>query len=457
MRLTVIGCGYLGAVHAAAMADIGHTVLGIDVDPQRVRTLQSGQAPFYEPGLPELLARKVGQGTLRFAALPERPEQSDTGLGEALAEDIRSAQVHFITVGTPQTQGSDQADLSQVWAAVDLLRDVLPERGRRAGSNLPLVVGKSTVPAGTAQEVARRLADRALTVWNPEFLREGFAVADTLHPDRIVYGLPPQADEARSARELLDEAYTPLLAEGIARLTTDYATAELVKTAANSFLAMKISFINAMSTMCEAAGADVTVLAQALGHDARIGHRFLRAGVGFGGGCLPKDIRALRASAQDHGVETLAGLLGSIDAINQRQRDHVVDLAVTSLGAEVRGAAVTVLGAAFKPNSDDVRDSPALEVADRLARLGARVTIHDPQAMGSLHRSHPLLTPAPDAQQALMGAQVVILATEWEEYTGLDPLTAAALVERPVVIDARNALDPQAWRAAGWHYRGVGR
>lgn len=469
MRLTVIGCGYLGAVHAAAMADLGHTVLGIDVDPHRVRTLERGEAPFYEPGLPELLARGVGEGRLRFAAAPAAELSASPGQGgaestghavpeRARVEDIRAADVHFITVGTPQAPGSGQADLSQVWAAVELLRSALPDRSSQDGpADLPLVVGKSTVPVGTAQEVSRRLAGRARTAWNPEFLREGFAVADTLHPDRIVYGLPSHPVEARAAQQALDEVYAPLLAEGIVRLTTDYATAELVKTAANSFLATKISFINAMSAMCEAAGADVTVLAQALGHDARIGHRFLQAGVGFGGGCLPKDIRALRASAQEHGVQALADLLGGVDAINQGRRDHVVDLAAAGCGRDVQGAAVTVLGVAFKPNSDDVRDSPALEVADRLAGMGARVTVYDPQAMGGLDRSHPVLRTAPSIERALEGADLVILATEWEEFTALDPGWAASLVARPVIIDARNALDASAWRRAGWDYRGVGR
>ncbi|BDA65249.1 UDP-glucose dehydrogenase family protein [Actinomyces capricornis] len=442
MRLTVIGCGYLGAVHAAAMAQLGHEVLGIDIDPIKAQKLAQGEAPFYEPELPELLVSGVERGNLRFTADPTE---------KGTAEWIAQADVHFIAVGTPQGTRAGEADLSQVWAAVDLLIPLL------SGGRRPLVVGKSTVPVGTALQTARRLEGRARLVWNPEFLREGFAVKDTLHPDRIVYGLPQDPQEADSARAALDEVYAPMLEEGIARILTDYATAELVKTAANSFLATKISFINAMSTMCEATGADVTVLAQALGLDERIGRRFLHAGVGFGGGCLPKDIRALRASATTHGAQRLAGLLEQVDTINQDQRDHVVDLALERLGRGADRAAVTILGAAFKPNSDDLRDSPALDVAERLADHGARVTIHDPHAMDRVRQDHPRLLPAASPEQALEGAELVILATEWAEFTGMDPHRAAQLVAQPVIIDARNALDPAAWREAGWDYRGIGR
>lgn len=442
MRLTVIGCGYLGAVHAAAMAHLGHEVLGIDIDPHRARKLAAGQAPFYEPGLPEMLVSGVRQGSLSFTA--------DSASQETM-EFIAAADVHFIAVGTPQSSQSAEADLSQVWSAVDLLAGALPQ-GR-----LPLVVGKSTVPVGTAQEAARRLEGRAHLVWNPEFLREGLAVHDTLHPDRIVYGLPDHPEAAREARTVLDEVYAPLLEEGIPRILTDYATAELVKTAANSFLATKISFINAMSAMCEATGADITVLAQALGHDVRIGKQFLKAGVGFGGGCLPKDIRALRASASAHGAELLAGFLEQVDAINTFQRDHVVDLALDMLGSSPQDASITVLGAAFKPDSDDLRDSPAVEVASRLADLGARVTVHDPQALERLATTHPQLHTEPEARQALEGADLVILATEWKEFIDLDPRQVAGLTAHPRILDARNALDPQAWREAGWQYRGIGR
>ena len=438
LKLTVIGCGYLGAVHAAAMAHLGHHVLGIDTRPEQVEALSQGRAPFYEPGLPELLVTGARQGDLRFTSTPTPAE---------LAE----ADVHFIAVGTPQSATGGEADLSQLWSVVDMLHDALPEGGRS------LVVGKSTVPVGTAQQVAERLAGRALVLWNPEFLREGFAVADTLHPDRIVYGVPADPNDAQEAQAALDAVYQDLLEEGIPRIVTDYPTAELVKTAANSFLATKISFINAMAHLCDTAGADVTVLADAIGHDPRIGRRFLQAGVGFGGGCLPKDIRALQASADLHGAVHLADLLGRVDSINREQRDRIVELARTHVGGDLSGRAITILGAAFKPLSDDVRDSPALDVASRLADLGAEVTVCDPQALPVVARSHPHLTLEDDPRAALKGAELVLLLTEWDQFVALDPAEAATGVAERVIIDGRNALDPVAWREAGWTYAGVGR
>jgi len=408
LKLTVIGCGYLGAVHAAAMAHLGHHVLGIDTRSEQVDVLSQGRAPFYEPGLPELLITGAQQGDLRFTSTPT-------------AAELAEADVHFIAVGTPQSATGGEADLSQLWSVVDMLHDALPEGGRS------IVMGKSTVPVGTAQQVAERLADRALVLWNPEFLREGFAV------------------------------YQPLLEEGIPRIVTDYPTAELVKTAANSFLATKISFINAMAHLCDTAGADVTVLADAIGHDPRIGKRFLQAGAGFGGGCLPKDIRALQASADLHGARHLADLLGRVDSINREQRNRIVDLARAHAGGDFSGKAITILGAAFKPLSDDVRDSPALDVASRLADLGAEVTVCDPQALPVVVRSHPHLTLEDDPRTALLGAELVLLLTEWDQFVALDPTETATGVADRVIIDGRNALDPAAWRQAGWTYAGVGR
>ena len=438
LKLTVIGCGYLGAVHAAAMAHLGHHVLGIDTRTEQVEALSQGRAPFYEPGLPELLITGAQQGDLRFTSAPT-------------AEELAEADVHFIAVGTPQSATGGEADLSQLWSVVDMLHDALPTGGRS------VVVGKSTVPVGTAQQVAERLADRALVLWNPEFLREGFAVADTLHPDRIVYGLPADPTRAELGRARLDEAYARLLADGIPQIVADYATAELVKVAANSFLATKISFINAMAELCEATGGDVTALADALGHDDRIGRRFLGAGVGFGGGCLPKDIRAFVARAQELGVHDAVSFLREVDAINQRRRDRVVDLALRSLGDQLPGARITVLGAAFKPNSDDIRDSPALDIAHRLYLLGAQVSITDPKALDAAVRRHPDLVAEPDTQRALQDADLVLLLTEWDEYVQLDPARVANLVRRPVIIDGRNALNPARWRASGWTYHGLGR
>jgi len=435
MKISVVGCGYLGAVHAACMAELGHDVLGIDVDETKVAALSAGRAPFYEPGFEELLTRVLGTGRLRFTTAP--------------GDDLADVDLHFIAVGTPQSD-TGAADLSYVDAAVATLL-----AGAAPGS---VVVGKSTVPVGTAAHLADRLAERDIAlVWNPEFLREGFAVADTLHPDRIVYGLSADPARAELGRTRLDEVYARLLADGIPQIVTDYVTAELVKVAANSFLATKISFINAMAELCEATGGDVTALADALGHDERIGRRFLGAGVGFGGGCLPKDIRAFVARAQELGVHDAVSFLREVDAINQRRRDRVVDLALRSLGDQLPGAKITVLGAAFKPNSDDIRDSPALDIAHRLHMLGAQVSITDPKALDAAARRHPDLVTEPDTHQALRDADLVLLLTEWAEYVELDPSEVATWVRRPAIIDGRNALDPARWRASGWDYHGLGR
>ena len=435
MKISVVGCGYLGAVHAACMAELGHDVLGIDVDDTKVAALSAGRAPFYEPGFEELLTRALGTGRLRFTTTP--------------GDDLADVDLHFIAVGTPQSD-TGAADLSYVDAVVATLL-----AGAAPGS---VVVGKSTVPVGTAAHLADRLAERDIAlVWNPEFLREGFAVADTLHPDRIVYGLSADPARAELGRTRLDEVYARLLADGIPQIVTDYVTAELVKVAANSFLATKISFINAMAELCEATGGDVTALADALGHDERIGRRFLGAGVGFGGGCLPKDIRAFVARAQELGVHDAVSFLREVDAINQRRRDRVVDLALRSLGDQLSGAKITVLGAAFKPNSDDIRDSPALDIAHRLHMLGAQVSITDPKALDAAARRHPDLVTEPDTHQALRDADLVLLLTEWAEYVELDPSEVATWVRRPAIIDGRNALDPARWRASGWDYHGLGR
>ncbi|GAA2040690.1 UDP-glucose/GDP-mannose dehydrogenase family protein [Agromyces tropicus] len=432
MKISVIGCGYLGAVHAAAMARLGHDVVGIDTDAAKVEKLSAGVAPFFEPGLPELLSEGIGSGRLRFS----------TDLADAAG-----ARVHFLAVGTPQLPNSDGADLRYVHGAVDALaRVVAPDS---------LIVGKSTVPVGTAGGLVDRLrtaGSRAALAWNPEFLREGFAVADTLTPDRLVYGVADADDAA-----LLDEVYVDVLATGIPRIVTDYATAELVKTAANAFLATKISFINAMAEIAEATGADVTTLADAIGHDARIGRRFLNAGIGFGGGCLPKDIRAFTARAEELGRAESVAFLRQVDAINLRRRERAVDLAVELLGGSVFERRIAVLGLTFKPDSDDTRDSPALDVAARLHGLGARVRATDPEGIGNARLRHPQLDYTTSAEEALRDAELAVLVTEWREYRDLDPERVAGLMATPRVIDARNVLDPASWRAAGFAYRGLGR
>ncbi|SEI07450.1 MULTISPECIES: UDP-glucose/GDP-mannose dehydrogenase family protein [unclassified Leifsonia] len=435
MRISVIGCGYLGAVHAASMAHLGHDVVGIDVDEAKIASLAAGRAPFFEPGLPEVLQSAAATGRLRFT----------TDL--AAAED---ADVHFVAVGTPQIADGDAADMRFVDAAfASLLDHVKPG---------DLIVGKSTVPVGTAARLAELIAGKqpdATLAWNPEFLREGFAVKDTVSPDRLVYGVPDGEAGERAAR-LLDEVYASAVAAGTPVIVTDYATAELVKVSANAFLATKISFINAMAEIAEATGADVTKLADAIGHDARIGRRFLNAGVGFGGGCLPKDIRAFSARARELGRGEAVQFLDEVDKINLRRRTRVVELVREEAGG-LAGVRVGVLGLAFKPHSDDIRDSPALEIAMRLAEAGAIVTATDPEALENARRRAPGLSFAATAEEAVREADVILLITEWPEFTELDPAVVGELVAHRTVIDGRNALDPASWRAAGWTYRGLGR
>jgi UDPglucose 6-dehydrogenase len=440
MQVSVIGCGYLGAVHAASMVKLGHTVVGVDVDQAKVDRLAAGTAPFYEPGLPDLLAETLATGRLSFT--------TDTA-------GVAGSRVHFLCVGTPQKHHEFRADLSYVDSAFEAL---LPHV--RPGD---LVVGKSTVPVGTAEALAERLQGTGATlVWNPEFLREGFAVQDTLHPDRLVYGLP--TDDAGeptaagvAAREVLDEVYAATLADGTPLVVTDYATAQLVKVAANSFLATKISFINAMAELCEATGADVSRLADAIGHDDRIGRKFLNAGLGFGGGCLPKDIRAFMARAGELGVDQALSFLREVDAINMRRRVRMVDLAREVCDGSIVGRRIAVLGAAFKPDSDDIRDSPALSVAAQMQLQGAHVVVTDPQAVPNARAAFPGLGFADSVAEAVAGAEVVLLATEWSEYRELDPEQLGTLVATRRILDGRNVLDPARWRAAGWTYRALGR
>ena len=435
MKLSVIGCGYLGAVHAAAMASIGHDVIGIDVDKRKIEALTKGEAPFFEPGLPEILTEGIASGRLRFS----------TDLADA-----HGADVHFVGVGTPQQKDGYAADLTYVNAAIDGLVPFL-----RPGD---IVAGKSTVPVGTAADLAVRVEPTGATlVWNPEFLREGWAVQDTIEPDRLVAGVPAGEDGERAA-EVLREVYHPAIAKQTPFIVTDYATAELVKVAANAFLATKISFINAMAEIAEVTGADVTQLADAIGHDARIGRRFLGAGIGFGGGCLPKDIRAFSARAEELGRGESISFLREVDAINLRRRERAVQLVVDAFDGNVFKKNVTVLGVAFKPHSDDVRDSPALDVAVRLRGLGAWVTVTDPEALGNAERLHPQLNYVADRDEALRNADAVIVVTEWDEYRRqLDPEHAASLTTGRVIVDGRNCLDAAAWRAAGWTYYGMGR
>jgi UDPglucose 6-dehydrogenase len=436
MRITVLGTGYLGAVHAACMAESGHDVLGVDVDSAKLAALSDGRPPFFEPGLPELLRRTVDAGTLRFS--------------DSLQEAGEFGEVHFVCVGTPQQPGSYAADMRHVDAVIEGLAPHL-----RPGS---LVVGKSTVPVGTAARLAARIAEVVPAeadielAWNPEFLREGFAVQDTLKPDRLVVGVVSER-----ADTVLREVYAPMLAAGTPYLSTDLATSELVKVAANSFLATKISFINAMAEVCDAAGGDVVTLADAIGHDPRIGRRFLSAGIGFGGGCLPKDIRAFMARGSELGVDEALSFLKDVDEINMRRRQLTVDLARELVGGSFLGTNIAVLGAAFKPDSDDVRDSPALNIAATLKLLGAQVRVHDPEAIDNARALFPTLDYALEIEKACERADLVLHLTEWREYREIDPAQLAAVVRTPRILDGRNALDVPQWRRAGWTVRALGR
>jgi UDPglucose 6-dehydrogenase len=432
LTLSVVGCGYLGATHAACMSSLGFTVVGVDTDPEKVALLQSGKLPFYEPGLDTLLEQEMKTGRLSFT--------TDFSA-------VKDADVHFVCVGTPQSKDGLAADLTYVKAAVAAIAPHLKD-----GS---LVVGKSTVPVGTAQglrDELAKIAPQADLAWNPEFLREGFAVEDTLTPNRLVVGVANDR-----AEEILKEVYEPVIALGTPWIRADLPTSELVKVAANSFLATKISFINAMAEVCEAAGGDVTVLAKAIGYDPRIGSRFLQAGIGFGGGCLPKDIRAFMARAEELGAKQALEFLREIDAINLRARQRVIDVVRGELSDDLTKYKIAVLGATFKPDSDDVRDSPALDIAAQLQAAGAIVVVHDPQGIEPARKRFPNLEYQAVVTDALKDADLILHLTEWKEYRQIDPAAIASLVKSKIIIDGRNMLDRTLWRKADWKFHALGR
>lgn len=435
-RLSVIGTGYLGVTHAACMASLGHQVIALDTDQAKLDSLASGHVPFHEPGLGELLTQAIDSGRLTFTS--------------SWQEVAAQADIHFICVGTPQQQGSEAADLSQVNGAVASLAEHL--------SRPAVVVGKSTVPVGTAARLSEFLVSNSPAgsdvhlVWNPEFLREGFAVEDTLTPDRIVLGISHQEDVAT-----VSAVYAAALSTETPLVVTDYQTAELVKVAANAFLATKISFINAFADLCDAAGADITTLADAIGHDTRIGRRFLNAGIGFGGGCLPKDIRALHARADELGVGEQFNFLHEVDAVNTSRRQRVIELAVNHFNGNISGHTVTVLGAAFKPDSDDIRDSPALDIARALSALGAQVRVHDPVALPVVAKRNLDLELVDDVNDAVRGVELILHLTEWKEYRAIDPQALGGLVAQKAIIDGRNVLDRARWSAAGWKITFLGK
>ena len=432
LKLSVIGTGYLGATHAACMSSLGFEVIGFDTEVSKIELLSKGQVPFYEPGLEELLAEQIKSGRLSFT----------TNIN-----DLADCDVHFICVGTPQVKGGNSADLTYVNSALESIAKLVKAGG--------LVVGKSTVPVGTAARLRNRLIElnpKADLAWNPEFLREGFAVEDTLKPNRLVVGVVND-----SAEKILKEIYASNLKESTPWVRADLPTSELVKVAANSFLATKISFINAMAEICEAADGDVTVLAKAIGYDPRIGSRFLQAGIGFGGGCLPKDIRAFMARAEELGAKQAVEFLKEIDAINLRARQRIIELVRKDLSDNLQGKKVAILGAAFKPDSDDVRDSPALDIAAQIQAAGAIVTVHDPKAIANAQKRFPVLNFSTEINDTLKDAEIVLHLTEWKIYREIDPVKVKSLVKNATIIDGRNALDRQLWRNAGWKFRALGR
>lgn len=426
MKVTVIGLGYLGATHSVAMSKLGHQVIGIEQNPAKLAELQAGRAGFFEPGLDQALNEELTSGRLSFQSSHD--------------EHSADAKIHFLCVGTPQTQGSLAADTSYLYSAIADLAPFLKQDS--------VVVGKSTVPVGTAKALTEKLSElvgfSAELAWNPEFLREGNALSDSLRPDRLVIGVNSKLAEA-----ILREVYEPMIASGVPLIVTDLATSELVKAAANAFLATKISFINAMAEIAEVSGADASELATAIGYDERIGNKFLRNGVGFGGGCLPKDIRALMARAEELGVGESVAYLKEIDKINLRRRVRVIELLKKELG-DVSAKKVLVLGAAFKPDSDDVRDSPALDIALLAAQAGAEVLVHDPIALAGVNKKHPELATEADLVKAFENADAIVLATEWREYLELDPTSIADSVKRKFIIDGRNVLNTANWQAAGF-------
>lgn len=429
LKIAVIGTGYLGATHAACMAELGFEVIGVDSDSSKIEKLSKGELPFYEPELPELLAKHVKSGKLRFTT-----EYSE----------ISNCDVHFICVGTPQSEKGIAADLTFVNSAFKEVAKVAKDGA--------LLVGKSTVPVGTAENLARQLPKHLELAWNPEFLREGFAVQDTLKPNRLVVGVTSNRAEA-----ILKSVYRKNLESGTPWIRANLPTAELVKVAANSFLATKISFINAMAEICEVAGGDVTVLAEAIGHDPRIGNRFLQAGIGFGGGCLPKDIRGFMARAEELGASQSLEFLREIDSINARARQRVIEVVRNVLGMDLKSFKIAILGAAFKPDSDDVRDSPALDIAAQIHEAGAEVLIHDPKAIEPAKKRFPMLNFTADLDECLRDADLVLHLTEWKIYRELDPNKIKKIVKTPRIIDGRNMLNRDAWSAAGWEFKGLGR
>lgn len=433
LKLTIIGLGYLGATTAVAFAKLGHQVIGIDPDAAKIELLSQGKLPFYEPGLEEALREVKAAGKISFAT-EHSPSSS-------------SADIHMLCVGTPQGADGSSADTKFLYSALNSLLPFLDEDA--------VIVGKSTVPVGTAAQIRSYLESKLNfsphIAWNPEFLREGTALKDTLEPDRIVIGTDDPWSE-----KLLRLLYQQITDGGVPLISCDIPTAELVKVAANSFLATKISFINAIAEIAEVAGADTVKLAEAIGYDDRIGSKFLRNGIGFGGGCLPKDIRAFVARANELGVGHSVAFLNEIESINLRRRARVLEIAKDELG-DLSSRRVAILGAAFKPETDDIRDSPAIAVAEQFWLAGAHVVVHDPKALHNVRRVFPQIETQPTVELAIANAELVVIATEWNEYREANPCELAKLVSNRLVIDGRNILDVKLWQQSSWQIIALGR
>ena len=429
MKLSVIGTGYVGLVTSACLADVGHDVIGADRDADRIQMLRQGRSPIFEPGLEEVLARGAASKRLRFT--------TDT------VEAVRGSEVVFITVGTPSLE-SGNADVTAVAAVAETIAASL--------TDYRLIVEKSTVPVRTGERIRDQihLLTRGTVPFdvacNPEFTREGAAVQDFMHPDRIVIGV-----ESERAERLMRDVYRPF---DCPILVTNLATAELIKHASNAFLAMKISYINAVANVCERVGADVGLVAQGMGQDARIGRAFLNAGVGYGGSCFPKDVAAFVQIASAAGYEF--GLLKEVARINEGQRDVLLRHLTEALWV-LANRTVAVLGLAYKPDTDDMRDAPSVPIIERLCRDGAAVRVYDPVAEQNARRVLPEVIYCADPYDAARGADAVVLLTEWPEFGRLDLTRLRDVMRRPVLIDGRNVWDPEAARAAGFHYAGMGR
>ena len=433
MRVAMIGSGYVGLVSGACFADFGHEVVCVDKDPAKIERLNAGIMPIYEPGLEQLVASNVKAGRLSFTT--------------SLEEGIKGAQAIFIAVGTPSRRGDGHADLSYVHAAA---ADIA-----RALGGYAVIVTKSTVPVGTGDEVERIIRETVpeaefAVVSNPEFLREGAAIGDFKRPDRIVIGT-----EDERARAVMAELYRPLFLNQSPLLFVSRRTAELIKYAANAFLATKITFINEMADLCEAAGANVQDVARGIGFDNRIGSKFLHAGPGYGGSCFPKDTLALIKTAQD--LNTPVRIVETVAAVNSQRKRAMARKVIAAAGGTVRGKTVAILGLTFKPNTDDMRDSPAIDIIQALQDAGAHIRAYDPEGQEQAAMVLHDVDYATDPYDTLSGADVAVLVTEWDAFRALDPKRIKALLKAPVLVDLRNVYDPAEMARHGISYSSVGR